>query len=449
MNARYVETPVRKWEERFGRPLFRGAMSAVADMKSGKLSDRLANALSPTTRETANLAVRKWGDRLIVTADNCSFYGMCSDTLDTLGVDTFDNVLQGYQMLAHTRTDTERNRLVACALAYQPFEQSTDLTFFEFDKDGKLVSKVEHHLPAFVTHDWTITPNYYVIPAASAVFDTSKLPSLIAGGMTATEIFAIDANAPGTVLLIPRDGSGPPIRAERSDGMHSTIFHVGPTYEDDETGDVIFHPFCFDQYQFGGEMGFDIHKQSFDPTPWSESNGGPKLERWTIDMTESKVKGKGKVVPAIAERLSTVISDMPTFHPDRDGLECNSVYTVCGIREEGKGWFPFNSIAKHDLRTGECEVWPPEACSLNADERFRWDGGSAVRAEPLFVPRVGAIDEDDGYVLSTVHCSENRRTTLEILDAKDFGAGPIQRIDLGELMGWNVHSSFDPAGANV
>ncbi len=94
--------------------------------------------------------------------------------------------------------------------------------------------------------------------------------------MTATDIFSIDPETPGTVLLIPRKQGGTPIRAERSDGVHSTIFHVGPTYEDDD-GNVVFHPFCFDTYQFGGEMGFDIHEQTFDPTPWSEGNGGGQV----------------------------------------------------------------------------------------------------------------------------------------------------------------------------
>uniref|UniRef100_A0A7S1FLK2 Uncharacterized protein n=1 Tax=Corethron hystrix TaxID=216773 RepID=A0A7S1FLK2_9STRA len=140
---------------------------------------------------------------------------------------------------------------------------------------------------------------------------------------------------------------------------------------------------------------------------------------------------------------------MPTFHPDRDGLPCSKVYTVCGIRGEKEGWFPFNSIAKHCLDTGKCEIWPPEAAALSGDSACSWDGGTCVRAEPLFVPRAGALEEDDGYVLSTVHCSESMRTTLEVLDAKNFGAGPIQKIDLGELMGWNVHSSFEPSGAPI
>lgn len=69
--AKYIETPVRTWERRLGRPLFRGAMSAVADSKS--FLGSLLNALSPTTRPTVNLAVRKWNQRLIVSSDNAPF----------------------------------------------------------------------------------------------------------------------------------------------------------------------------------------------------------------------------------------------------------------------------------------------------------------------------------------------------------------------------------------
>lgn len=440
LKARYVQTPVRTWEEKAGRPLFRGAMSSVADMRSGRFSDRLSNALSPTTRETANLAVRAWGDKLIATADNCRFFGIDRDSLDTLGAEIFDDALKGYQMLAHTRVDIENNRLIAAALAYDPLNQATDMTFFEFDDKGELLSKVEHTFPAFVTHDWTITPNYYVVPAASAVFDIGKLPSLITGGMPATEMFSLDSEAPGTLLLIPRDG-GEPIRAERSDKVHSTIFHLGPAYEKD--GQVIVHPFVFDRYQFGGEMGFDLHTQSFNPTEWAESNGGPHLEKWKVHIdavdANSAFPNTRKVT---TERMNNIISDMPTIHPRRDGLECNSVYTVCGIRE--KGWFPFNSIAKHCLKTGECQIWPPEAASMASGDNKDWDGGTVVRSEPLFVPKSSAIDEDDGYILSTVHDAKNGETRLEILDAKHFAEGPIQTISLGELWGWNIHSSFEP-----
>jgi all-trans-8'-apo-beta-carotenal 15,15'-oxygenase len=65
--------------------------------------------------------------------------------------------------------------------------------------------------------------------------------------------------------------------------------------------------------------------------------------------------------------------------------------------------------------------------------------------EPIFVQRRGATEEDDGYVLVIVN---DRRdigkysTALEILDAKDIGAGPVATIHLGEGMPPGLHGSW-------
>jgi carotenoid cleavage dioxygenase-like enzyme len=445
LKAKYIDTPVRKLETFAQRPLFRGAMSAVSNINT--LGGSILNALSPMIRPTANLAVRRWGidnktkkKKLIVTSDNAPYFSLDPETLETnFGHETFDGVLAGRNMLAHTRVDTERGRLVACAVDYSPFEQATDITFFEFDEAGKLVSERKHRTsPAVIFHDWMITPNYYVIPAAEAKFDLSKLPSLILGRLPATDMFSLDETAPAKVLLIPRhDRNEEVLEAKMNDGTHGVSFHMGPCYEDNDDK-IIVNLFVFDGYQFGGETGFSLEEQSFDPTEWSVSIGGPKLQRWTISLNDDR-----KSASMTTELGSTVVCDMPTFHPDRDGLYSRYVYSLCGIRQEG--FFPFNAVAKHDLLTGAMQIWPPEA-SAHVDEGYEWDGGSSVRAEPLFVPRQGSSGEkeDDGFLLSTVHDAIAGTTTLEIFDAQRFSDGPIQQISLGELWGWNVHSCFEP-----
>lgn len=449
LKARYVNTPVRTLEETFQRPLFRGAMSAVADMD--KPLGSLLNALSPTTRDTANLAVRKWADTLLVTSDNAPYYSLDTDTLDTLGVETMNgNVLKGYKMLAHTRVDPVTKRLVACALEYKPVEQATEITFFEFDAQGQLVSQRQHTTtPAAVFHDWMITPNYYLIPAAEARFDLEKLPDLILGKCPATQVFALDETAPAKVLLIPRPGSSidnkEVIEAKMTDGTPGMAFHLGPCHED-ENGQVVLNLFVFDRYQFGGEMGFLLDEQRFDPTTWSLSNGGPKLQRWTV-----VVGTNGKDASLEMDRLADFVADMPTFHPNRDGLECRYVYTVCGIRD--KGFFPFNAIAKFDLQQDggeDVQIWPPKAAA-KVKEGQSWDGGSSVWSEPLFVPRRSSSlstspQEDDGFLLATRHDAKADVTTLEIFDARRLGDGPMRQIKLGPLWGWNVHSCFEASG---
>jgi len=455
--AKYVNTPVRKLEQIFQRPLFRGAMSAVTDMNTP--IGNFWNALSPTTRDTANLAVRKWGTtkentRLIVTCDNAPYYSLDSDTLETNGIETLDTkLLEGKKMLAHTRVDSQRQRMVSVSLDYLPLEQATEVHFYEFDSTGKLVSDRKYKTsPAVIFHDWMLTPNYYIVPAAEAVFDLSKIPDLLLGKSAATGVFALDGNAPAKVLLIPRDPDQEVIESQMSDNTHGVSFHFGPSYEtttDDGLSSIILHLFVFDRYKFGDEMGFRLDEQDFTPTPWSLSNGGPKLQRWTISLNNDD-----RTTSMRCERLSELKADMPTFHPEKDGLFCRYLYSVCGIRETG--FFPFNALCKYDLvaKDKAVEIWPPGAANAVRTNNYEdWDGGPGAYAEPLFVPRrqdgdstddVGN-EEDDGFLLTTFHDAEAGTTTLEIFDAKKVSDGPIQKIPLGELMGWNVHSSFDPA----
>jgi len=220
---------------------------------------------------------------------------------------------------------------------------------------------------------------------------------------------------------------------------------LGPCFElDVSTKEKVIeiNLFVFDRYQFGNEMGFLLDEQRFDATRWSLSNGGPKLQKWTIslDATTNTATMKAE------RRGNNIVSDMPTFHPDRDGLPCRFVYTVCGIRQQG--FFPWNAIAKHDLQKNTISIWPPEASTLaNNDTDSNWDGGPGVYSEPLFVPRQSSScrewKEDAGFLLCTLHNALEETTILEIFDAEAFSNGPIQQVDLGELWGWNVHSSFE------
>lgn len=450
LTAKYINTPVRKLEETFRAPLFRGSMSSVADPSTWW--GRLRNVMAPCDRETANLAVRSWNGKLLASSDNSDYYGLDPTTLETQGQERMNKALEGYKMLAHTRVDPTKDHLVSVACEYQPMEQTTTLTFFEFDKEGNLVSKYEHkNQPAVIAHDFTLTPHYYVVPAAKTNFDLSKFPDLLSGKVPATETFKIDDKAPATVLLIPRNGEGPVLQASMEDARHASVFHMGPSHEEfDAEGNVkavVCHPCAFDQYQFGNEGGYDAHAQNFDPTRWSKSNGGSKLEAWRIEVPAQQSSNEHILHTTMtSRRISDIVTDMPTSHPGREGGDVPSryVYTLGAVRPEG--WCPFNAVVRHDLQTGgEPQIWPPQAAARLRGESD-WDGGDYVRSEPLFVPKADSdvSDEDEGFVLSTCHSAGKKTTTLEVYDAQHIDQGPVLEVDLGELWGWNVHSSFAP-----
>jgi hypothetical protein len=62
--------------------------------------------------------------------------------------------------------------------------------------------------------------------------------------------------------------------------------------------------------------------------------------------------------------------------------------------------------------------------AMKLAEVFSYDGGS-FPSPPTFVPRVGAEDPDDGYVLVVVH--QDGPKEIQIFDAQHIEAGPLAR----------------------
>lgn len=92
------------------------------------------------------------------------------------------------------------------------------------------------------------------------------------------------------------------------------------------------------------------------------------------------------------------------------------------------GWFLFNGFVKHDLETGaSTTITLPEG---------------RYASEAPFAPRVGAEDEDDGYLVSFV-IDENQGTSeCIIIDCKRFADGPICRIALPHKISSGTHSHW-------
>ena len=85
-------------------------------------------------------------------------------------------------------------------------------------------------------------------------------------------------------------------------------------------------------------------------------------------------------------------------------------------------------LIKHDMLRGSRQLTRfPEAAAVG---------------EPVFVPRRGARDEDDGYVLAYVNDPDRGATDLVILAAQDFGGHPLARIHLPGRVRLGFHGSW-------
>jgi carotenoid cleavage dioxygenase len=104
-------------------------------------------------------------------------------------------------------------------------------------------------------------------------------------------------------------------------------------------------------------------------------------------------------------------TEFPTMDARRLGRPSRYAYNM---RISDEPTLLFDGIVKYDTRTG-------------ATDRH-WFGPGRWGAEAPFAPRVGSVDEDDGYLVSFVHDETEDRSEVVILDAADLAAGPVGRV---------------------
>lgn len=95
---------------------------------------------------------------------------------------------------------------------------------------------------------------------------------------------------------------------------------------------------------------------------------------------------------------------------------------------------PWNGIAKLDSASDRIEeyVW-----------RGRWIG------EPVFAPRPGGGEEDEGYVMTVAYDPSSDGSSLEILDARALASGPCTSVPLPKRVPFGFHGSYVAGAASV
>jgi all-trans-8'-apo-beta-carotenal 15,15'-oxygenase len=439
LKASVVQTPLAQKERYLKCPVARGIMSSLA---GSEYPQCLNNALAPSERDTANLVATLWPPSsildshvdpvLIVAGDNGLPYCIDPKTMNSIGslefcVPTLAPKLRGKKILAHMRHDKKRQRLVLCSTTFDLYGNNKDgntvIEFMELDTNFELVHHATYKTRFIVVHDWMITENYYVVPKNPARVQWSDMTKFIMGAKLGVDVFEMDHDALGEILLIPRHDSEEPVKEIKADSFFN-IFHMGPCHENKGEGTMTVYANVFDHFRFGGEMG--LH--DFDPIEWSSSEVAPppRFDKFVIDLKTDTLKQRERLLARDEETGADIPVDMPTFNSD--GNANRYVYFAGASRPEG--WFPFRSVVKMDVL---------------AKNTYNWDAGDeSVVSETTFIPKSDPTSEDDGFLVCIVHNTANERSELVVWDATVFHSGPIGVIDLGELMPWCVHGSFSP-----
>lgn len=145
---------------------------------------------------------------------------------------------------------------------------------------------------------------------------------------------------------------------------------------------------------------------------------------------------KGTIAPAqtVFYCAKTKAMELPTIHPDK----YHRKYQYCYGISVGGGPEVILSDEILKLDMNHPHVESAEISANGSGQVWREEG--CVPGEPIFVPRPGGTEEDDGVVLTIVLDSTLLRSKLVILDAKTMKE--VARAEMKTVFPIGFHGTF-------
>ena len=317
-------------------------------------------------------------------------------TLDQLGIAPWVP-LDGIS--AHPKVDQRTGEL----LFFNYSKHAPYMHYGVVDAQGRLAHYIPVQLPGpRLPHDMTFSENWSIINDLPLFWDAD----LLKRGIHAARMHD---GVPARFGLIPRHGQPEQIR----------WFEAAPTY--------ILH--FLNAYEEGDEVVMDAYFQDNpQPAPLPNTDGyghmmayvdehsfQPKLHRWRFNLADGSTR---------EERLDERVLEFGMIDSRVAGRKHRYIYSTTAK----PGWFLFNGFVKHDLATGQTSEL------MLADGRYA--------SEAPFAPRVGGVEEDDGYLVSFITDENSGTSECILIDAKNLAAGPVCRIALPHKISSGTHSCW-------
>ena len=293
-------------------------------------------------------------------------------------------------------------------------EVTGELLFFNYSKHAPYMhlgivgpdNKLKRYIPIDVPgprlpHDMAFTENYAILNDMPVFWDAKLLERNI-------HAVRLHEGLPTRFALVPRKEGGGPIR----------WFEAAPTY--------VLH--WLNAYENGDDVILDgYYQENPQPEPRKDAPPGfehmmayldemsfrPKLHRWRFNL---------KTGETVEERICDQILEFGMINGRFGGRKYRYGYST--VPEPG--WFLFRGFVKHDLETGQTWEYmlPP----------------GVYASEAPFAPRVGATEEDDGYLVSFLINEATGTSECVLIDARRLEDGPVCRIALPHKICSGTHA---------
>jgi carotenoid cleavage dioxygenase-like enzyme len=322
-------------------------------------------------------------------------YRLDPETLEQSGVEPWVP-LDGIS--AHAKVDEHTGEL----LFFNYSKHAPYLHYGVVDRHNRLTNYIPIPLAGpRLPHDMAFTENYSIL---------NDLPVFWDGELLKKNVHAVreHTGVPSRFAIVPRHGTTKDVR----------WFEASPTY--------VLH--WLNAYEDGDEIVLDGYFQEV-PTPGPQKDAPPgyehmmgyldeysfrsKLHRWRFHLKDGTTR---------EERLDDRVLEFGMINARFAGRPYRYGYSTLAV----PGWFLFRGFVKHDLVTGAS--WSYEL------------GPGRYGSETPFAPRLGAIEEDDGYLVGFVTDENTATSECILIDAKRIEDGPVCRIALPHKLCSGTHS---------
>jgi len=388
---RFVRTRCFEAEQLAGRALWGGIQDGPG------VSTRPGFGAHGRLRDSSSTDIIVHAGKAISTFYQCGEgYLLDPETLEQEGVAPWVP-LDGIS--AHPKLDERTGELLFFNYSkYEPY-----MHYGVVDRAGRLGHYIPVPLPGpRLPHDMMFSEHWSILNDFPVFWD----PELLKRDIHAVRFYK---HLPTRFALLPRHGKTEDIR----------WFEAAPTF--------VLH--FLNAYEDGDEVVMDGYFQE-NPTPkplenadgyghmmafLDEQSFRPKLHRWRFNLKDGSTR---------EERLDERILEFGMINQKYNGQPYRYAYSTSAK----PGYFLFDGYVKHDLKTGaSIEV-------KLAEGRYA--------SESPFVPRLGAVDEDDGYLVTFIIDENNGTSECMLIDCKRFADGPVCRLALPHKISSGTHSHW-------
>jgi carotenoid cleavage dioxygenase len=366
-------------------------------IKSSKVTEALGLPQAPGPRhgntDTVNTNVLGHAGDTWALVEAGGYPVRITEDLETIAHDPFGGTLKG-SFTAHPHLDPTTGEMHA--ICYEGTDMTT-IRHVVVDASGK----VRREEPITVQdgpsiHDCMITQNFVIILDLPVTFSMKTL----LGGHPFP--YAWNPNHKARVGLLSKEGKNADV----------IWCDVAPCY--------VFHP-CNAYETADGKVILDVCAHD---TMFAESKIGPDsartpFERWTIDPVARSVVRK--VIDAESQ-------EFPRPNETLMGLPYRYAYAMA-LPDGFDAASPNQSkLYKHDLEAGTRQV-----------HDF---GPGHIPGEFVFVPKAGAMAEDDGWLMGYVVNMDDQTSDLVIIDAANFEAKPQAVVHIPHRIPPGFHGNW-------